>query len=118
MMLPEINSRRSETSPYPSAPPSFDSSTADFDFLSWEVYSCWKQQHSDRFGGGNLDPSETRVLRHSLATPINHLETQTIRLFFKNCLSILRLVEGETGSYILSSRRKMARLMNLTGQKS
>jgi hypothetical protein len=27
-----------------------------FDFESWELLSCWKQQQADRFGGGNNAP--------------------------------------------------------------
>ena len=28
-----------------------------FDFESWELLSCWKEQQSDRFGGGNATPT-------------------------------------------------------------
>ena len=28
-----------------------------FDFESWDLLSCWKEQQSDRFGGGNAAPT-------------------------------------------------------------
>ena len=28
-----------------------------FDFESWDLFGCWKQQQADRFGGGNAAPA-------------------------------------------------------------
>ena len=34
-----------------------------FDFESWDLFSCWKQQQADRFGGGNAAPVIPRSQR-------------------------------------------------------
>lgn len=34
-----------------------------FDFESWDLLSCWKQQQADRFGGGNTHPAIPRSQR-------------------------------------------------------
>lgn len=33
-----------------------DLAAAVTDELAWDAYSCWKEQLSDRFGGGNSAP--------------------------------------------------------------
>ena len=34
-----------------------------FDFESWDLFSCWKQQQADRFGGGTPAPTIPRSQR-------------------------------------------------------
>lgn len=34
-----------------------------FDFESWDLMSCWKEQQADRFGGGNAAPVIPRSQR-------------------------------------------------------
>ena len=34
-----------------------------FDFESWDLLSCWKQQQADRFGGGTPAPTIPRSQR-------------------------------------------------------
>ena len=68
MMLAEIKPRQRFESPaesevIESTPSGCDLDVADFDFLSWEVYSCWKQQHANRFGAGTSAPSIPRSQR-------------------------------------------------------
>ena len=36
---------------------------ADFDFVSWKIFSCWKQQPAHRFGAGTSAPSIPRSQR-------------------------------------------------------
>ena len=33
------------------------------DVLAWDIYNCWKEQLSDRFGGGTRAPSIPRSQR-------------------------------------------------------
>ena len=62
MLLAEIKPRsnRSEFTPENQGVSNHELELAvdpTFDFDSWDLLSCWKEQQSDRFGGGNAAPA-------------------------------------------------------------
>jgi hypothetical protein len=64
MPLPAIKSRpRFDQPAVASSPEAECHADPTLDFESWDLFSCWKEQQKDRFGGGNSAPAIPRSQR-------------------------------------------------------